>query len=137
MSSEVRTLANGAVMALDTGRIVKGAPLTSGQAKRLTDIREAKRRRAVRRALESHPDCRTDADGLQMIFEAQMEAACTPSYAHGARAATLLLRSGGYMPEHQAAQGSVIQVNVVIQGDVARQLGEIGEIVEGEVRDAE
>ena len=135
MSSELVTLANGATYDKAVGRIVAGSPWSSEDARRLANRRHEMARRAVADALRTQPDCRTSADGLKIIAQAQIELASNPEAGRAATAAAQFIwKAGDFMPARDVAQGPLIQVNVVIQGDVARQLGEIGEIVEGEVR---
>ena len=135
-SAELVTLSNGATQDLDTGRIVAGGIKSSEDGRRLAQRRHEMARAAVAAALRTQPDCRTSADGLKIIALAQIELASNPEAGRAATAAAQFIwKAGDFMPARDVAQGPLIQVNVVIQGDVARQLGEIGEIVEGEVHE--
>ena len=92
----------------------KGHQITPENSQSLRDVREQKGQDAIARALAEHPDCRTDADGLQIIAEAQFVLATDPDAGRAStEAGKWLYSAGGYTRDRRDNTPQVaIQVNI-------------------------
>jgi hypothetical protein len=91
-----------------------GQPITTENTDEYRNLRVQKGQQAIADALAEHPDCRTDADGLKMIAEAQITLAADPDAGHASTgAAKFIYQYGEYYRDNQGrAPQLAIQINI-------------------------
>ena len=125
-----RTLSNGVVTDVVTGKFVKGQALSTGQARDLTQRRVAKAQAAVRRAIVAADT--THAVGQQSVYggistiaAAQVELALSPEQGRAAtEAAKFLLRHGGLAADDSSGS-SVPAVRLELSAGALEYIGEL------------
>ncbi len=105
-----RVLANGAKMDVVRGRIVAGAPLTTGQARDMASRRQLKAQAKVREAIAGADTTHDSANasvygGWKTVALAQVELALSPGTGRAStEAAKWLGKASGLMSEAEAGQ---------------------------------